>query len=60
MARTRLLGQTLESLLFGVDPIDLTTFVQVAGAMIAVAALASFIPARRALRVDPLIAMRSD
>jgi predicted permease len=58
-----LLGATaatrvLDSLLFGVPPRDLWTFAGAAMALVAIAAMASFIPARRAARVDPLVALR--
>jgi len=48
----------LASLLYGVRPLDPLTLTLVAVAMIAVALLASYIPARRATRVDPMEALR--
>jgi predicted permease len=56
------LGATraLKSLLFGVGAADLATFASVAVTLAAVAALASWIPARRAARVDPMVALRSE
>jgi predicted permease len=52
--------RALESFLFAVTPLDPATFVAVALGVTAVAALASAIPARRAARVDPAIALRSE
>jgi putative ABC transport system permease protein len=55
-ATTRL----LQSMLFGVAPLDRTTFVAVSLTLAAVATLASYAPARRATKVDPVVALRSD
>ena len=52
------LTRFLASLLYGVRPLDPLTLTLVAVAMIAVALLASYIPARRATRVDPMEALR--
>ena len=48
----------MSNLLFGVAPTDLATFIAVALILIAVAFLACYIPARRATKVDPLVALR--
>lgn len=48
----------LQNLLFDVSTTDAATFVCIALLLISVACLASFIPARRATMVDPLIALR--
>jgi ABC-type antimicrobial peptide transport system permease subunit len=54
IAATRALG----SLLYGVAALDLATFAVMSGAMVAVALLASWLPARRASSVDPIVALR--
>ena len=56
LAFTRALG----SLLFGVKAVDATTFVAMSVSMLAIGLLASYIPARRASRVDPIESLRGD
>jgi putative ABC transport system permease protein len=52
------LVRLLASVLYGVDPRDLATFIIVPIVLAGVGVLASYLPARRASRVDPVIAMR--
>jgi putative ABC transport system permease protein len=52
------LTRWIESLLFGVSPTDRITFVMIALLLMAVALLACYIPARRAAKVDPMVALR--
>jgi len=54
------LAQLLKGLLLGVSPFDPMTYAAVAGLLIAICLIASFVPARRATAVDPLIALRAD
>ncbi len=52
------MGRAVSSLLYGVAPNDAATFVSVASILAAVAFVACYIPARRAMRVDPMVALR--
>jgi putative ABC transport system permease protein len=58
LAAASLLTRLIANLLFGVGPADPLTFICVPLALIAVAMLASYIPARRAAGVDPMVALR--
>ncbi|MBV8206240.1 MAG: ABC transporter permease [Acidobacteria bacterium] len=52
------LAPLLRTLLFGVKPLDPLTFAAVAALLVAVSTLASYVPARRAAIVDPMVALR--
>ena len=52
------LASLVASMLFGVTPFDPASYAVTAGVLLAVAALACYVPARRAMSVDPLIALR--
>jgi len=60
LAGAWLIGRSLNKLLFGVRPSDPLTFASMAALLVGVAALASFIPALRAARVDPMVALRRE
>jgi ABC-type antimicrobial peptide transport system permease subunit len=54
------LTRLLSTLLYSVTPTDPVTFATVPAILLVVAALACWIPARRAARIDPMVALRHD
>jgi putative ABC transport system permease protein len=54
------ISRFLSAMLFGVGPLDLPTWIVVSGCMLAVACIASYLPARRACSVDPATALRAE
>ncbi|PYP64218.1 MAG: hypothetical protein DMD26_13545 [Gemmatimonadetes bacterium] len=54
------LTRVIRALLFNTDPLDALTFSASAAVLLLIAVLSSYLPARRALRVDPTIAMRTE
>jgi ABC-type antimicrobial peptide transport system permease subunit len=54
------LARSLASLIWGINALDVGTFAGVSALLLAVALVASWVPARRASRVDPLISLRHE
>ena len=50
----------IQSMLYGLAPHDFTTFAGAAVVLVAIAAFAGYLPAHRAARVDPMVALRHD
>lgn len=60
LAGAAALAGLVESLLFGVAPLDPATFGAVASLVVIVAVVSSYVPARRAARIDPAICLRAE
>jgi putative ABC transport system permease protein len=60
LAGALLLTRWMSTLLFGVEPTDPATFAAVAAGLAAIALTASALPARRAMRIDPIVALRQE
>lgn len=54
------LGRVMHSVLYGVRTVDAVSFIVVATVLLAVAFLASYLPARRSAKVDPMLILRSE
>jgi predicted permease len=54
------LRRSMSSLLFGIEPLDAAAYLVAIGVILAAAALASYVPARRAARIDPMETLKAD
>jgi putative ABC transport system permease protein len=57
---TAIIARAAGGLLFGVDPTDKVTYLAVAGLLAMISLAASYVPARRASRADPMVILRQD
>jgi putative ABC transport system permease protein len=55
-----LLARLIRSQLFGVEVTDPVTFAAISALLLLIALLASYIPAQRAARIDPMVSLRCD
>jgi ABC-type antimicrobial peptide transport system permease subunit len=60
LAASLALTQIMKSMLYGVTPSDPLTFLSVTAMLVVIALAACYIPARRAMRVDPMVALRDE
>jgi ABC-type antimicrobial peptide transport system permease subunit len=60
IALALVLTRVMSGFLFGVSPADPITYAAVSGVLAAIALVATYLPARRASRVDPMVALRAE
>ncbi|MCU1384117.1 MAG: macB 9 [Acidobacteria bacterium] len=53
-------SRTFADLLFGIAPTDIVTYTVAAGALLIVVIVATYVPARRAAAIDPIVALRAE
>ena len=59
-ASALVMTRVMSALLFGVTPMDTVTYAGASAMLVTVALLATYVPARRAARIDPLVALRCE
>jgi predicted permease len=60
LAAAAALGRSMSSLLFGIEPMDTAAYMTAVGIILAAAAFASYLPARRAATIDPMETLRAE